>query len=155
LLGVGALVFAVGSGVAYWMYILQKGAPAKQLADNFPALHNLLLNKWKVDELYKVTVLDMVDALAETAAAVDQWIVDGIIAKFTALIVAAFGTVLRALQNGVVHVYAAMMVVGFACIGWFFVMPHAEVVTSELNGEYTLTAAPGMGYSYVWSGNGR
>ena len=66
-----------------------------------------MLDKWRVDELYEETVIVGVDALADTAASVDQGIVDCIIARLTALIVAALGTVLRVVQNGVVHVYAA------------------------------------------------
>jgi len=151
--GIGA--FVVGSGIAYWMYIAQKGAPAARLAEQAPGLHRLLLDKWRIDELYEATVLSAVDALAETAAAFDQSFVDGILAKLTALVVAAFGTILRTLQNGVVHFYAAVMVVGLAAMGWFFVTPHPDAtVTPEGNGDYTLVAGPGIGYGYRWDGDG-
>ena len=153
--GVGA--FLVGTSVAYWMYIAQKRKPADAIAAAFPRLHRLMLEKWRIDELYEATVLAAVDSLAETAAAFDQWIVDGILAKVSSAVVVALGAALRMLQNGVVHVYAAMMVVGLTSIGWFFVVPHPEAVVTETAGDYVIVAGPGMGYGYRWDadGNGR
>ena len=51
----------------------------------------LVLDKWRVDELYEATVIAAVDSLAETAAAFDKTIVDGILARLTSLVVAACG----------------------------------------------------------------
>jgi NADH-quinone oxidoreductase subunit L len=93
--------------------------------------------------------------LAETSAAVDRGLVDGILARLTALLVAAAGTVLRAFQNGVVQLYAATMVVGLAAVGSFFAMPHAKAtVTDAGNDDYLVTAAPGVGYAYRWDADG-
>jgi hypothetical protein len=93
----------------------------------------------------------MVDSLADTSAAIDRGIIDGILARFTAVVVAASGTVLRALQNGVVHVYAAMMVVGIAAMTWFFAVPHANATVVDAgNDDFVVTAAPGVGYGYRW-----
>jgi NADH:ubiquinone oxidoreductase subunit 5 (subunit L)/multisubunit Na+/H+ antiporter MnhA subunit len=104
-----------------------------------------------MDEVYEAVPLAAVDSLADTMNAIDKYVVDGIIARLTALLVAAFGTILRALQNGVVHLYAAAMVVGLAVMGWFFVWPHANAtVAKSASGDYVVTAAPGMGYSYKW-----
>ncbi len=142
--------FAVGSGVAYWVYIKEGGKPARDLAAKVPALYKAALDKWRVDEAYDKTVVAGVDALADTAASVDQGIVDFVLARLTALIVAASGTILRVVQNGVVHVYAAVMVVGVFGLGWFFVQPHPDFTVFEQNGDYTLQAGPGPGYSYRW-----
>src|SRR5690606_36644005 len=80
-----------------------------------------------------------------------QGLVDFVIARLTSLVVAASGTVLRVVQNGVVHVYAMHMVVGMAALGWFFITPHADFsVTESTSGDYTLVAAPGPGYGYEW-----
>ncbi len=147
--------FAVGVGLAYWVYVVQKGAPAKQWAEAVPKLYKLLLDKWRVDEAYEASVLSGVDALADTATSVDKGVVDGILARLTALLVAAFGTILRALQTGVVHVYAGMMVVGLAGLGWFFVMPHPDGhVVEKGSGDYSIVAAPGVGYGYIWAEDG-
>lgn len=188
--------FAIGSYVAYWMYMVQKGklesdymTNATKLASGFSgvifvavggvllgmagkdAFSGSMIFPWAMvaggafvayscakqravgmDYVYERSVIVGVDALADTAASFDQGFVDLIIARLTSLVVAALGTVLRVLQNGVVHVYAAMMVVGLASLGWFFVHPHADVtVTDSGNGDYVVTAAPGSGYQYRWS----
>ncbi len=142
--------FAAGSLFAYWVYIKEKGKPARDAMLKVPRLYRWALDKWRVDEMYDKTVVAGVDALADTAASVDQGIVDFILARLTSLIVAATGTILRVIQNGVVHVYAAVMVVGLVVLGWFFVEPHADFTVYEQNGDYTLQAGPGPGYSYRW-----
>ncbi|MFO0667000.1 MAG: NADH-quinone oxidoreductase subunit L [Polyangiaceae bacterium] len=143
--------FASGSGLAYWVYIVQKGAPARSWAEAVPKLHKLLLDKWRVDELYDYTALSGVDALADTFEWTDRSIVDGIIAKLTSLLTALFGTILRAFQSGVVHVYAGAMVLGLGAVGYFLVAPHAEVqVVDKGEGNYDVIAAPGFGYGYKW-----
>jgi len=104
-----------------------------------------------LDYVYDRSIVVGVDALADTAASVDQGLVDFVIARLTSLIVAALGTLLRVVQNGVVHVYAAMMVLGLGVVGWFFIQPHADLSVAESpNGDYVVTAAPGMAYNYRW-----
>jgi NADH-quinone oxidoreductase subunit L len=151
----GLLAFAAGTGLAAWMYLVKKGEPARQLAEALPGLYRLVVDKWRIDELYDATILAGVESLAETSAAVDKWIVDGILARLTALLVAATGSILRAIQTGVVQVYAATMVVGLAALGWFFAVPHPEAsVVDAGNDDYLLTAAPGVGYQYRWDTGG-
>ncbi|MDP9000866.1 MAG: NADH-quinone oxidoreductase subunit L [Myxococcota bacterium] len=151
----GLFAFAIGTGLAWWMYVAKKGEPARHVANLFPALYRVVLDKWRVDEFYDATAVSAVDSLAETSAAFDRTFVDGIIARLTALIVAAAGTVLRAFQNGVVHAYAALMVVGLASMVWFFTVPHPNATVADAgNSDYTLTAAPGVGYAYRWDADG-
>ncbi len=143
--------FAVGTFVAYQFYILKKGAPAKDMAEKAPGLHKLLVDKWRVDELYDAVFWNATDALADTAVSADQSFFDAILARVTALVVAALGTILRVFQNGVVHVYAGAMALGVVLIGWFVVMPRADAVTRTSGTDFTLEAAPGMGYEYRWT----
>jgi NADH-quinone oxidoreductase subunit L len=193
---VGAFsAFALGTYVAYWMYIVKKGklelsymSNVTKLAAGFSgavlvvlggvilalngkdAFTLKMLVPWAIvaggvalsvhtvkeravglDYVYDRSVVVGVDALADTAASVDQGLVDFVIARLTALIVAALGTLLRVVQNGVVHVYAMMMVLGTVVLGWFFVVPHADAtVVESANGDYVVTAAPGTGYGYRW-----
>ena len=151
----GVLAFAVGTAIAYWMYMMQKGEPAKRLALALPGVHRTLLNKWYVDEIYDFFPIGGIDALAETSAAADRTLVDGILARLTSLVVAASGTILRTFQTGVVHVYAALMVVGLAAVGLFFALPHSGARVSDAgNDDYVVTAAPGVGYAYRWDADG-
>ncbi|MEO7110976.1 MAG: proton-conducting transporter membrane subunit, partial [Polyangiaceae bacterium] len=150
----GIAAFAIGTGLAYWMYIKEQGEPARKLAASAPGLHRLLLDKWRVDEFYDYAILGVVDALADTFQIFDTWFVDGLIAKVPAVLVAGLGSFLRIFQTGVVHTYAAIMVVGMACFGWFFVSPHPSTTVVESNGDYTITAGPGIGYQYRWDADG-
>jgi NADH-quinone oxidoreductase subunit L len=195
--GAAFTAFAVGSYVAYWMYVAQKSkheasylVRATTLTSGFSGVIFMIVggvllaldmksgltlsglivpvallgggayvaftcSKERLiglDSVYERSVFVAVDALADTSASVDQGVVDFVIARLTSLLVAALGTLLRVLQNGVVHVYAAMMVVGLTALGWFFVQPHADVTVVESgNGDFSVTAGPGSGYQYRWS----
>jgi hypothetical protein len=194
-LGAALAAFLIGTGIAYWMYVSNKGkSEGAYLAKAIPAVAGaggvvmiavgglwmalageflaprmfipiaLVLGgvycTWQfakvravgLDYAYDKSFVNGADALSDTAASIDQGFIDFIIARLTSLIVAALGTLLRIVQNGVVHVYAAMMVVGLAALGWFFVWPHADVsvAANDTTGDYTLTAAAGMGYGYRW-----
>jgi NADH-quinone oxidoreductase subunit L len=149
---VGVLAGALGIGLATWVYIAKKGAPAKLVAEKVPRLYALVRDKWRIDELYEKTVIAFIDALAELMVAIDKWVVDGIIARATSLAVALLGTVLRAFQTGVVHVYAAFMAIGIFAMGLFFVwQPQARArIAQGSAGRLTVEAAPGLGYTYRW-----
>ncbi len=154
--GLAVLAFAGGVGAAYWVYVSRKGEPAKQLTESMPGLHRLVQDKWRVDEAYDEAVVGSVDALAEISVAGDKWVVDGILARLTAFLVSGLGSLLRYFQTGVVHAYSAFMVVGLAGLAWFLMLPRAEAKTVSDNaaGSYSVSAAPGLGYSYRWDANG-
>jgi NADH-quinone oxidoreductase subunit L len=155
-LALAVAAFVGGVGAAYWVYVKEKGAPAKAIVDAAPGLHSLVEDKWRVDEVYDEYVIGSVDSLAEISVAADKWVVDGILARLSAGIVAGVGTVLRYFQSGVVHAYGAFMVVGLAFLAWFLVLPRAEAKTTAdaAAGAYSVSAAPGLGYSYRWDANG-
>jgi NADH-quinone oxidoreductase subunit L len=147
--------FAGGSGIAYWVYVTQKGEPAQKFVQAFPGFHALVFDKWRIDELYEEFVIGAVDSLAEFFAWADKWIVDFLLARVSAALVSFSGTALRYLQTGRVQTYAAVMVVGLGGVGWFFVTPRADAKThsDDASGAYTVSAAPGLGYSYRWDIN--
>ena len=152
--GIGA--FVVGVGVAYWMYIMARGEPAKALAERLPGLHRLVLDKWRIDEAYREFPLGAVDALADICTWVDKYVVDGIIAWLTSRTVMITGTLLRYAQAGRVQVYAAAMVAGLAGLGWFVTTPHADgqAFADNDSGSYRVEAAAGLGYKYRWDRDG-
>ena len=150
------VAFAVGVGGAYWVYVTQRGAPAREFTEKAPGFYALVKDKWRVDEFYEETFIGAVDALAEIAVRVDKWVVDGVIARLTAFLVSVFGTALRLLQTGRVQAYGLVMVVGLGWFGWFFIAPHAEakVKGDQRSGAYSVTAAGGPGYRYRWDEDG-
>ncbi len=193
LMGGGFFAFAIGSFLAYRMYVMDKGKAEESLQGMLkrivPAVPGVLVlvvggvlirsfgisgsgfayfgdvlvvaggsmayfyREIGLDSLYAMTILDGTDALADTSASFDQWVVDGVLAKLTAFLVSVLGTILRAMHNGVVHVYALAMVVGVAAMGWFFVAPHADVLVVAKGGDVTITSGSGAGYldyTYSW-----
>ncbi len=155
-MAIAVVCLLAGAGLAWWVYEIHKGEPAKRWAEQFPRLHQWALEKWRVDELYEETILGAVDSLAEFAVWFDRWVVDGILARASAFVVAAAGTVLRFTQTGRVHAYGAVMAGGMAVVGWFLLAPHADAHVSEdaTSGKYSITAAPGFGYSYRFTDQG-
>ena len=150
--GLGA--FAVGTAGAFYVYQMQRGKPAAAFVRAVPWLHRGALDKWKVDELYEATVLGMVDAMGETAAQFDKWVIDGIIARVTAAVTIELGNLLRKLQSGRLQVYTAGIIIGVAGIGWYLLTPHASAEVNDAgfarSGRLRLTAAAGHGYRYRW-----
>jgi NADH-quinone oxidoreductase subunit L len=154
-LALAFLAFAGGSGIAYFVYVMQKGKPAENLVRSMPGLHALVFDKWRIDEFYEEYVIGAVDSLAEFFAWADKWIVDFLLTRVTTFLVSTTGTALRFVQTGRVQTYAAVMVVGLAGVGWFVVTPRAEaeLASNDESGVYNVTAAPGLGYSYRWDLN--
>jgi NADH-quinone oxidoreductase subunit L len=152
----GVLAFLVGSGIAYVVYIQRAGAPERSFAASFPRLYQLMFEKWRVDELYDELVVGSLEALAEASVWVDRWVVDGILARLTALLVTVWGHLLRLFQTGHAQAYAAFMVLGLFGIGWFVAVPQPEAAVSgdASTGQYAVQAAPGLGYSYRWDADG-
>jgi NADH-quinone oxidoreductase subunit L len=152
----GAIAAAVGIGGAYALYGKGAGPEADPLAKSSPGFYQLLVDKWRIDELYDATVVGMVDALADIFTMADKWIVDGIIARLTATVVGATGSLLRLVHTGRVQLYAASIAVGVAGMGLFLIRPQADLQVDDAlmrsTGEVKLSAAPGLGYSYAWDG---
>jgi NADH-quinone oxidoreductase subunit L len=136
-------------------YVKDAEKTPQRLAAEWPRLYRAAYNKWYVDEIYDATVVGGTDALADGAALMDTWIVDGIIAKLTSLLVSAFGAILRAFQTGVVHVYGAVLAIGTLALVVFFVRPHADAVVAKDGTSFTVEAAPGIGYEYKWNVDGK
>jgi NADH-quinone oxidoreductase subunit L len=152
----GLLAAAAGIGFAYYAYVVRKGEPTRALAARAPGAHRLLLDKWRVDELYEATVIGAVDELANTAVVADKWVVDGVLAKASAALVGLFGAGLRLFQTGKVQAYAAAMVVGTVALAGFFYLPHPDAAVSgdPATGAYRVEAGPGLGYRYRWDADG-
>lgn len=151
----GMLAAAGGIGFAYFNYMMKDGEITANIAESVPGLHELVLDKWRIDELYEATVLGAVDELASTAVVADKWVIDGVLAKLSALVVAGLGHALRLLQTGRVQVYSATMTVGAVLVAAFLYLPHADaVVSGGEGGAFKVTAAGGVGYKFRWDADG-
>jgi NADH-quinone oxidoreductase subunit L len=112
IMAVGTLVALGGVGVAYWMYVADSSLP-KKFAARVPALYQLSLNKFFVDEIYAAFIIAPLNALAGGSYRVDLYVIDGFVDWFGTL-PALMGKLFRPVQNGLVQFYALAMVLGLA-----------------------------------------
>jgi len=156
LLGVAA--FGIGSGGAYWAYVVRGGEPVKQLvaAGGMRGLYRLVRDKWRVDELYDLVFVRPLRLGSDLAANLfDRWIVDGIV-NLVGIIPRALGAVLRKTQTGSIHVYGTAMALGvLIMVGWAVRGPSATIGYRVISGtRVALEAHGGPGYTYEWDLDG-
>ena len=150
-----AVILGTAAGLIGWFwarawYFTPNESPAR-LAAAWPRLHQFLFDKWRVDELYDATILAGSRGLGLVMAGFDKAAVDGLFAKATATGVQAASFAFTRIQNGVVHSYGAVMVVGMLGIAWWFMVPHVKLHASEPTGtEVKFVAGAGLGYEYRW-----
>ncbi|MCD6150805.1 MAG: NADH-quinone oxidoreductase subunit L [Deltaproteobacteria bacterium] len=111
LMAISVTIALLGIFLAYTMYIKKRDMPEK-LANSYPFLYRLLLNKWYVDELYELTVIKPIHGFSVLLwKGVDVAIIDGIV-NGVARIVGWFSGVVRYIQSGYVQSYAVSVVLG-------------------------------------------
>jgi NADH-quinone oxidoreductase subunit L len=147
------MVLSAGIALAGWLaarqIYLKKPATADALAGRFATAHSVLYNKYWVDELYDATVVEPSKDLGRVANRFDDRIIDGIvnavgnltqagaalstwiekyviygILNITGYLNHIAAGILRKIQSGQVHHYAALLVIGiFILVNlylWFF-----------------------------------
>jgi NADH-quinone oxidoreductase subunit L len=149
---VGTLVGLGGIGLAYNWYYQADGATPAGLRAQWPRLHAFLMDKWRVDELYDMTIVGPFKWVAVVAANIDRIAVDGLLTKVPGLIARLLGSVLSRLQSGAIYAYTTAFAVGAFGVVWWFTYPHVELeVTEPENGTaFAFQASTGPGYEYRW-----
>jgi len=111
-----SLLALLGIGVATYIW-LKRPEIASNMAARFPAVHRVLLNKYYVDELYDVTVVQPVRIVSEDGLwrGMDARLVDGAV-NGTGQVVGGLSAVMRLLQSGSVKAYAASTFLGVVAI---------------------------------------
>ncbi len=147
--GIGA--WAVGAGLAYWVYIQQKGEPAKRASEALPRLYKLVLEKWRVDELYDLVFVRPLRGFASFVAIFDRFVIDGLV-NLVGFVAILLGKLLRPMQTGAVQVYGAFISVGaLAIFAWAIGAP-AVVLSQRIDGTTArIEASGGPGYTYRWA----
>jgi NADH-quinone oxidoreductase subunit L len=118
---VSSAIALLGIGLATWLWLKRPEQPAR-MAAALPGLHRLLLNKYYVDELYDVTVVQPVKIVSEDGLwrGMDARVVDGAV-NGTGQVVAALSAVLRLFQSGSVKTYAASTFLGVVLILAYYI----------------------------------
>jgi NADH-quinone oxidoreductase subunit L len=101
-----------GIALAYLFYVVSPGLP-ESLANSFKGLHNLIYNKYFVDEFYDATVVEpMVDGSRQLLWRVaDVGLIDGA-ANGIGSTARGIGGILRRAQSGYIRSYAAWVLAG-------------------------------------------
>ncbi len=147
----GIAAWAVGAGLAYWVYVAQRGEPAQRASEALPKLYQLVVDKWRVDELYDLLFVRSLRAFASFVAIVDRFVIDGVV-NLVGFIALGLGKLLRPLQSGAVQVYGAFIALGaMAIFAWAVGAPAAAISQKVENGVARLEAAGGPGYTYRWA----
>jgi NADH-quinone oxidoreductase subunit L len=118
---VSSVIALLGIGLATWLWLKNPQQP-ERIAASMPGLHRLLLNKYYVDEIYDVTVVQPVKIVSEDGLwrGMDVRIVDGAV-NGAGQVVAALSAVLRLFQSGSVKAYAASTFLGVVLILAYYI----------------------------------
>ena len=148
-LAFGAMAIGISGA---WVLYRDKSTDA--LTEKIPArLYQLAFNKWKVDELYAAVVINPIKRVATVAGRADMTFVDGLLTKLPSFHAREAGHLLARLQNGVVQMYGAVMVVGVvAVLSWYWT-PHSRIEAAFEGTRVELTTPLGLGYEYRWDAN--
>jgi NADH-quinone oxidoreductase subunit L len=112
LMAVSVAVAASGIGLAWKWYARDEGRAPARLAASFPALHSLVADKFRVDELYGALFVRPFARLARMLwKVVDVLIIDGVL-NAAAFLVELAGDLLRFLQTGNARNYALTFLLG-------------------------------------------
>jgi len=110
LMGISTLVVFAGLALAWVMYVKEPKLPAK-LATQAPALYQLSLNKFFIDELYEKAIVKPAEGAADVARSADMGGIDTAV-DMVGLMPGKLGELFRPIQNGLVQFYALAMVLG-------------------------------------------
>ncbi len=111
LMAISVVIALIGIFIAYTMYIKKQDRP-KILAEKFRLLHQLIFNKWYVDELYSFFIVRPFHAISSFFwKGIDVVIIDGLVNGIAA-VVGWSSRVMRHMQSGYVQSYAVSVVLG-------------------------------------------
>ena len=99
-----------GVFAAYLMYVRRPEWPAN-LVRHAQGLYRLSLQKFRIDELYNLAIVQPLVGVAGLCRVVDLYVIDGLVDLFGNL-PRLTGKVFRPMQNGLVQFYALAMVFG-------------------------------------------
>jgi NADH-quinone oxidoreductase subunit L len=119
---IGAIVAVTGITIAYRIWVVNP-AIAVGLRERLGPLHTFLYRKWYFDELIDLIVVRPVQWLGRfTDSVLERGIVDGAITGAPVGAVRAASAAVRRAQTGFVRYYAALMIVGIACVALYFLI---------------------------------
>ena len=121
LMAISVAIAGFGILVAYIFYIKKRDVPVA-LAEKYPFVYRLLLNKWYIDELYDLVIISPLRGFSYFLwRGVDVGVVDGIV-NGVARIVGWASSAVRYMQSGYVQSYAVSVIFGtVVLLAYYFV----------------------------------
>ena len=117
LMVVAVLVAGLGIVVAWMFYLGNLRALPARLASAFGGFYRLVLDKYRIDELYAATVIRPLQAFSRLLhRVVDVLFIDTLGVRGTAFATRVFGRALRFAQSGDVQGYVAFLLLGVAAL---------------------------------------
>jgi len=105
-------VAVAGVGLAWLFYVVRPSlAEATKKAARSLGLYRLSYGKFFIDEIYGLLIVKPLEGLAWLCAAIDRYLIDGVVDVFGAL-PRWVGYAIRPLQGGLVPFYALVMALG-------------------------------------------
>jgi len=118
----GTLLGLAGIAIAYRVWVARPGT-AEAVRRRFRPLYELFVNKWYFDELIDAVIVRPTAAAGAFARDVfEKRVIDETIIGGTTGIVRAGSAAVRAVQNGFVRYYAALLLLGVAVTGFYFLL---------------------------------
>ncbi|MHB8242523.1 MAG: NADH-quinone oxidoreductase subunit L [Solirubrobacteraceae bacterium] len=121
-LGLGTVLALLGIALAHRLWVARPGTSATIISRARP-LYELFVNKWYFDELNELLVIRPMTAVGLFARnTFERLFVDETLIGGTTGIVRAGSAAVRAAQSGFVRYYAALLVLGVAGVGFYFLL---------------------------------
>jgi NADH-quinone oxidoreductase subunit L len=118
----GTVLGLTGIAIAYRIWVLKPGTSAA-IESRFKPAYKLLVNKWYFDELIDFLIVRPAAATGSFAMnTFEQVFVQDTLIGGTTGLVRAGSAAVRAVQNGFLRYYAALLVFGVAGVGFYFLL---------------------------------
>ena len=118
----GSVLGLAGIFIAYRVWVVHPGTSAR-VRERFAFLYRLFVNKWYFDELIDLVVVRpwaWVGRFGQQTF--ERVIINGVFVGGTTGIVKAGSAAARALQNGFLRAYAALLVLGIVAVAFYFLI---------------------------------
>jgi NADH-quinone oxidoreductase subunit L len=121
-LALGTALGLAGIFIAYTVWVVRPGT-SERVRERFAFLHRLFVNKWYFDELIDLVVVRPFAWLGRFGQQTfERVVVNGLFVGGTTGIVKAGSAAARALQNGFLRAYAALLVLGLVGVAFYFLI---------------------------------
>jgi NADH-quinone oxidoreductase subunit L len=110
------IIAVIGTVIAYAMYQGAWKALPAWLSRTFPRTYSLMVDKFRIDELYELVIITPIKGTARALwRVIDVFLIDGTV-NGAGKVATAIGSFVRLAQNGDVQRYAAVMTLAAAAI---------------------------------------